>query len=136
MTAKEYLSQMRPLQSGIESKLEQVQSLQALATKANAVLSHIPSGPTRNVHNMEDIIVQMVDLKDEIFSEVERLVELRKSIASTIEQVSNPTYRRILEMRYLCCKPWDDIAGELKYEPKYVFRLHGRALQEIDTKRE
>ena len=56
LSAKEYLSQAYRIDQRINSKLEQVQSLRCLAEKATAALSDTPSGGTRNVHRMEDVI--------------------------------------------------------------------------------
>lgn len=45
MNTKEYLQQAFYLDKRINSKLEQVESLNALATKANSTLSDMPKNP-------------------------------------------------------------------------------------------
>lgn len=52
MTAKEYLGQAYRIDQRINSKLEQVASLRALATKATSTLSDPPQGGSRNVQAM------------------------------------------------------------------------------------
>ena len=47
MNAKEYLKQAFYLDKRINSKLEQVESLNALATKATSTLSDMPKSPNR-----------------------------------------------------------------------------------------
>jgi len=84
---------------------------------------------------MEDAIVKMVDLENEIAVHLERLIGLRRDIAEAISHVDSVTHRTLLELRYLCFKDWDEIAEELCYQRKYVFRLHRQALQKVDTKR-
>lgn len=49
MTVKEYLSQAYRIDQRINSKLEQVASLRALATKATSTLSDTPPSGSRNV---------------------------------------------------------------------------------------
>ena len=49
MTVKEYLSQAYRIDQRINSKLEQVASLRALATKATYTLSDTPPSGSRNV---------------------------------------------------------------------------------------
>ena len=62
MTTKEYLSQAYRIDQRINSKLEQVASLRALATKATSTISdNLPSG-SQNVQAMEDIIVKIIYL--------------------------------------------------------------------------
>jgi hypothetical protein len=46
MTTKEYLSQAYRLDQRINSKLEQVESLNELATKVNTTLTGMPRAPT------------------------------------------------------------------------------------------
>ena len=78
MTAKEYLGQAYRLDQRINSKLEQVMSLRDLATKATSTLSDVAPSGTRNVHRMEDIIVKLVDLENEINSDIDNLVDLKR----------------------------------------------------------
>ena len=52
MTVKEYLSQAYRIDQRINSKLEQVASLRALATKATSTLSDTPPSGSRNVQSM------------------------------------------------------------------------------------
>ena len=55
MTAREYLEQAYHLDQQINSKIEQVESLHALATKATATMNDSPVQQTRNAHSMEDV---------------------------------------------------------------------------------
>ena len=66
MTVKEYLSQAYRIDQRINSKLEQVASLRALATKATSTLSDTPPSGSRNVQSMENVIVKIIDLENEI----------------------------------------------------------------------
>ena len=54
MNAKEYLKQAFYLDKRINSKLEQVESLNALATKATSTLSDMPKSPNRGTSKLED----------------------------------------------------------------------------------
>ena len=47
MTAKEYLSQARTLDMRIKSKLQQIESLNELATSCTVVYSDMPRNPIR-----------------------------------------------------------------------------------------
>jgi hypothetical protein len=134
MNIKQYLSQALYLDERINSKLEQVHSLREMATKANAVISDAPPSGTRNFHRLEDVICKMIDLENEINADIENLIKLKQEIGVLINAVPNPTYRTLLELRYLCFKTWDAIAGIMHYDRRYVLKVHGRALQEADTK--
>ncbi|WP_373898846.1 DUF1492 domain-containing protein [Haloimpatiens sp. FM7315] len=128
MTAKEYLSQAYRIDQRINSKLEQIVSLRALATKATSTLSDTPPSETRNVHSMEDTIVKMVDLENEINEDIDALVNIKQEVVTTIKKVDNQEYQTLLELRYLCFKSWEQIAMELGYDLRWIYRLHQRAL--------
>ena len=133
MKAKEYLSQAYRLDQRIDAKIEQVMSLRNLAAKATSTLSDaMPSG-TRNIHRMEDIIMRIIDLENEINADIDRLVALKREIVSTIKSVPNLEYQILLELRYLCFKPWEQIAVEMGYGIDNVFRLHQKALKDLEV---
>ena len=46
-----------------------------------------------------------------------------------INAVSDPDQQLILELRYLCYKPWNEIMTELGYSEPTIYRLHGEALK-------
>ena len=131
MTAKEFLSQTYRIDQRINSKLEQVQSLHDLATKAGNVLSHTAFAGTRNVHRMEDIIANMVDLEGEIKSDISRLVEIKRDLMTVIEQVAAVEHRTLLELRYICCKTWEEIAANMNYSVRNIHNIHSAALKDV-----
>jgi hypothetical protein len=131
MTVKEYLSQAYRVDRLITSKLQQVQSLRELATRATSTLSDAPHGGSRNNHRMEDIIAKMIDLENEINGDIDKLVDLKSSIVALIKGVPDPDHRILLELRYLCFKSWGEIAADMRYSKDYVFELHRKALAGI-----
>ena len=50
MTAKEYLGQAYRIDQRINSKMEQIASLNLLAQKATTVFNDMPGNSTRNIH--------------------------------------------------------------------------------------
>lgn len=132
MTAKEYLSQAYRIDQRINSKLEQIVSLRALATKATSTLSDTPPSGTRNVHSMEDTIAKMVDLENEINVDIDTLVDLKREFVCIIKKISNHEYQTLLELRYLCFKTWEQIAVDMGYDLRYIHKLHGKALENCE----
>ena len=132
MTAKDYLGQAYRLDQRINSKLEQVLSLRDLTTKATATMSDMPSGGSRNVYKMQDIIGKIIDLENEINADIDQLVDLKREMVTVIKSVKNPEYQTLLELRYLCFKSWEQIAVEMGYSLVYVFKLHIKALEIVN----
>ena len=131
MTAKEYLSQAYRVDRMITSKLQQVQSLRELATRATSTLSDAPVGGSHNNHRMEDIIAKMIDLENEINGDIDRLVDLKRGIVAAIKSVPDPDHRVLLELRYLCFRSWGEIAADMRYSKDNIFKLHAKALAAI-----
>lgn len=133
MTAKEYLQQARFLDARINSKIQQVSSLNDLALKCTATISDMPKSPNRGGSNMADTICKIVDLQEEINSDIEKLVDLKREIMGVIKSVPNVEYQTLLEKRYLCFITWEQIAVDLNYSIQHIYRMHDLALKEIDS---
>lgn len=131
MTTKEYLSQAYRLDQRINSKIEQLKRWQDLATKATSTLSKTSSCSYENNHKLEDNMVKIIDLKNEINNDIDRLIDLKKDIMALINAVKNPEYKTLLELRYLCFKKWEQIADEMDYSIQHIFRIHNKALEKI-----
>lgn len=131
MTAKEYLSQARFLDIRIKSKIQQIESLNDLATSCTAVISDMPRNPNRGSTKMADAVMKIIDLQEEIKKDMNELVELKREIMGVIKSVSNIEYQTLLEKRYLCFLSWEKIAVELGYSIQHTYRMHDAALKEI-----
>lgn len=128
MTAKEYLGQAYRLDQRINSKLEQVLSLRELTTKATATMSDMPGGGSRNVYKMQDIIGKIVDLENEINADIDKLVDLKREMVTVIKAVTDPELQTLLELRYLCFKTWEQIAVDMQYSTRNIYKLHDAAI--------
>ena len=132
MTAKEYLNQAYRIDQRVNSKLHQVASLRDLATRATSTLGTEPVSGTRNVHRLEDTIDKIIDLENEINSDIDRLVDLKRYVMETIGKVQDPNCQMLLELRYLSFKSWDEIADEMHFTSRWVHILHSKALAAVD----
>ncbi|QRN86890.1 DUF1492 domain-containing protein [Clostridia bacterium] len=137
MNAKGYLSQAIWLDQVVESKLEQLETLKSLSMKVTSSFTaeRICGGNTPK-SKMESAIVKVIDMENEISDDIDRLVDLKKDIQDTINKMDDINQQLLLELRYLNGKGWDEIAVSMRYDPRTVFRLHGKALKEFEnTKR-
>ena len=131
MTAKEYLSQAYRLDKRIDSKIEQLKSLNLLATKCTSTLSDMPKSQSISNSRLEDTVVKIVDLQEEINRDIDSLVYLKRDIVRTIKSVQNPEYQIILELRYLCFKTWEEIAVQMNCSIDNVFKIRKNALKSV-----
>lgn len=131
MTAKEYLSQAYRLDQRINSKLEQVASLNDLATKCTSTLTGMPRNPNHGTSTMADAVAKIVDLQAEINCDIDHLVDLKRDMVRAIKAVDNTEYQTLLELRYLCFKTWEQIAVDMGYNVRHVYRLHDEAVNSL-----
>ena len=131
MTVKEYLNQARYLDMRINSKMQQVDSLNELATKATSTITSMPRNPSPATSLMALAIEKIVDLQAEINRDIDELVNLKQCILNAIKAVSNIEHQTILEKRYLCFHSWQKIAVAMDYDLRWLYRLHGKALEEV-----
>lgn len=133
MSAKEYLSQALWLDQRVNTKLEQLQTLRDLSMRvsANLTVEKVAGGNNKKGH-MENTVVRIVDLEKEIKKDLERSIAIKAEIMNTISQVDDPIGQIILEMRYINGKGWDEISGSLNYKDSSIFKIHSRALKEVN----
>lgn len=131
MTPKEYLKQARCLDVRINNKLEQLESLNALAQKATSALNGMPRQLGRPNSGMADIIAKIVDLQEEIDKDIDMLIDLKRDILTAVNAVERLEYRLVLESRYLHFRTWQEIADTLGCNIRHIYRLHDAALKKI-----
>lgn len=132
MTAKEYLSQARFLDSQINSKIQQVSALNDLAVSATSVLTGMPHSPNKATSKMADAVEKIIDLQAEINHDIDNLVNLKKEISSIIKNIPDIELQTLLEKRYLCFQTWETIAEDMGYSMHHLYKLHNHALDICD----
>ena len=132
MTAKEYLSQAFYMNRQIKAKERRLEWLREIAPGPSMRFSQeekVKGDPRGSM--VENAALNVVELEEEIASDILELVRVMKDIASVIKRVDSIECRTILEMRYLSFMEWDEIISRMGYSRSYVFRLHGEALNAI-----
>lgn len=132
MTAKEYLGQAYRIDERIESKLTQIESLKSLATRVTSVFSDMPHSSTPDNQRLEKTIAEIIDLENEVSTDIDRLIDLKREIKHIINQVQNEKYKTLLELRYLSFWTWELIAVNLNFSIQHTYRIHDEALKKIN----
>lgn len=89
------------------------------------------ASPNRNIHRMEDIIVKIVDLENEINQDIDMLVDLKSEIMQVIKKVDDLELQTLLEQRYLNFRTWEQIAVDMGYNVRHLYRMHDKALKAV-----
>lgn len=131
MTALDFLSQAYRLDLRIDSKLEQLNFLNELATKCTATSSAMPRNPNQRISAMADTVAKIVDLQKEIDGDIQQLIEIRRQIVAAIKAVDNHECQTLLELRFLCGYTWEEIAIKMGFSLPHTYRMRDRALKQI-----
>ena len=131
MTAKEYLGKAYRLDQRIRSKQEQISALTDLATSCSANITGMPRNPNQGGSRMADAVCKIADLQDEIAADMVLLVDLKAELVSVIKAVDSIDHQLILEKRYITGKSWPEIAVDLGYKMRHMYKVHDEALENI-----
>lgn len=129
MTKEDLLNIIR-LNDRIESKLRQKEELKSTMYSIGSIDYSKDRVQTSLVNSTEDLIIKIVDFEEEITKSIDRLIDLKQEASKVIDQIDG-AYGTILEMRYLECMRWEEIAYRLNYSIQHVYRLHGQALLKL-----
>ncbi len=74
---------------------------------------------------------KIVDLKKTLGEKQALMLELWEELTGMISSLSNSTQRRIMTERYINQKRWDKISEDTNLCERWIFKLHKRALEEL-----
>lgn len=127
--AKDYLLQIRLLDTQIDCMLSNVDSLRESLLRITPTLKQdVVSGSSAH-DRMSTTIAKIVDLENEINVKVDAYIDKKAHIIRLLEKVRNPDYLKVLQLKYIDFETFESIASEMHYSHCWVCRLHGRALQ-------
>ena len=132
MKAKAYLKQIELMDAKINTRLEEVERLNALATKTTSVMGGERVQSSGSQQKMADCVTRIADLKAEINKEIDKFVNIKQEILQIMDKHCDPDCINLLYSRYFQYKPWEQIAVELSFTYKWVSGgLHQRALSQV-----
>lgn len=130
--AQVYLEQAEMLDAIIKNKLIERQQWRevALSITANMDGERVQSGGTAK-SKMADAVNKCVDMEAEIDALVDKLIDTKKDIVRTIEQLYSPVEYDVLHMKYIQFKDFYEIAEKYKKDYGWATTTHGRALAHV-----
>lgn len=129
--AKDYFAQIRKTDRLIQRLKGTVATLRSGLTSQSYELKpdKVQSSGAKNP--LESTMIKILDLERQITARIDELATMRNDTFSMIKNVPDLDQQNILIGRYIQLKEWDDIAVELNFSPKWVLKLHGKALLEF-----
>lgn len=130
MTAKDYLRELKKLDTCINQKMQEKAALYSStigAARNDTVQVH--GGSVTGI--VEKTIERLEEMEAEINRQIDAFANRRHTIIGQIQGLSSEAYISVLYKRYVEFKRLEEIAIEMGYTYKYVSRVHGYALQEF-----
>ena len=133
MDAKCYLRQVERLDMQIQNKLIERQQWKDIALGITASVGGERVQASSSQQKMANAIEKCVDMEGEINALVDSLIETKKDVIATIEQIESPTEYDILHKRYIQFLPLREIADRYGREYTTITTTHGRALKNVQN---
>lgn len=133
MDAKVFLSQVKKLDLQIQNKLIEKQQWKdiALVITANMDGERVQSSGAKD--KMASAVEKCVDMESEIDSLVDRLIDIKKEVIQTIEQLDSPYDYDLLHKRYIQFMSLQEIADHYGRDYTTITTAHGRALKNVQA---
>lgn len=125
---KQELKSIKYLDFKINSSIEELERLKFYQDLLKGIDYRMDKVQNSSKSDMSDAIIKIVDLEQNINSDITRLVEKKKVLKSKIDKLE-PIMYQIMYLRYFKYYTWSVIATELFYCEGYIKKLHGLALE-------
>ena len=130
MKAKELLSELQNLDMDIQSRIDEINELEAgLLSSPKWSEVKVKGGQTRKI---DDVYAQLVTMKDEIEKDTNIIINRKLELGRMINKLSNPKYRTILRMTYINKGTADSICYDLKMSRTTYYRLKNEAILALE----
>lgn len=131
MKAIEYLSQIKTMDAKINTDIEELAQLEALATKTTSVLGGERVQASGSQQKMADCVAKIVEMKDQINREIDEYIDF-KNDARKVVCACDADCLTLVHKRYFQFKTWERIAVEMNFTYQWVSGgLHQRALAQV-----
>lgn len=126
MNVKSFLDHVR------ESFL-QVQVLCARAEKYREMATSAGSG-NRKAKSPEPYVIELMDIHAELQEKVSGLLADSRLAEKLIDTLENKRQCAVLQLHYLCGHTFQEIANEVNYTSRWVYKLHNDGIAELERR--
>ena len=130
MKAKELLSELQNLDMDIQSRIDEINELEAgLLSSPKWAEAKVKGGQTRKI---DDVYAQLITMKDEIEKDTNVVINRKMELGRMINKLTNPKHRTILRMTYINKGTADSICYDLKMSRTTYYRLKNEAIVALE----
>ena len=131
MNVKDWLRRARIIEKELNQLSIAKQEAYDIATgiSVDTTKERTQGGPSGN--SVENKYINLLELDLQISRQKEKLWRCKTEILEAITMVEDARYRTLLIAYYVNCKSWEEVAVQMNYGIRQVYRLHGAALRKI-----
>lgn len=131
MTAKEFMKQHERVVEKIRQIEIQIYDIeQTLGIKGVNYDSQPHGSGISQV--TESTATKLIELREVQRDLVDKLWTKRIEIERVIFMIEDATFAELLQRKYIRLQKWEDVAADMKFDNRYIYKLHGKALVEVD----
>ena len=132
MKAKEYLLQYKRMKMKLASLEADIEATREEREQINADLNGLPRGSAIS-DRTGNLATALADMEMELVNTREETLAICRDVINTINQIEDQTLARLLHLRYIELKTWNQIADEMYFSSRWVYgALHSAALKEVE----
>ena len=131
MTAKEFMKQHERVVEKIRQIEIQIYDIEQTLGIKGVNYDYQPHGSGIS-QVTEATATKLIELREVQRDLVDKLWTKRIEIERVIFLIEDATFAELLQRKYIRLQTWDNIAGEMEFDNRYIYKLHGKALVEVD----
>ena len=129
MTAKEFLRRARTVDRRVDEAQERVDRLRAQLEAGR--MSSVTGMPRGGAKDWTETADRLIELEHRVNAQVREMVHWKLAAIDAIDAVEEARLREVLELYYIDGFTWEQVAQRMELDPRWVFRLHGKALLRV-----
>lgn len=128
--AKELLNELQSLDLDIQSRIDEINELEAgLLSSPKFKSDKIKGGPTRKI---DDVYCQLIVMKEAIEQDTSEIIMRKIELGRMINKLKNPRHRTVLRMTYIIKQDVFDICDKLDISQSSYYSQRKIAIEELD----
>lgn len=129
MTAKEFLRRARSVDRRVDEATERVERIRARLEAGR--MSSVTGMPRGGAKDWTETADRLIELEQRVNAQVREMVRWKLAAIDAIDAVEEARLREVLELYYIDGFTWEQVAQRMELDPRWVFRLHGKALLRV-----
>ena len=131
MTAKEFMKQHERVVEKIRQIEIQIYDIEQTLGIKGVNYDYQPHGSGIS-QVTEATATKLIELREVQRDLVDTLWTKRIEIERVIFMIEDATFAELLQRKYIRLQKWEDVAADMKFDNRYIYKLHGKALVEVE----